>query len=746
MIRRYSTILALCVAPLALPTAARSSGAGGTGSEPAREAAFEAGWQVVAGYLADQHWDRARERLLPLLEDHRGAPYVLLRRPQIVDALQRIGFYRLHRPPEPEDLVHGQLVGWRPHSGQIELRYGPSQLADFLVHDRVRGGFRRLDAPPQARDLVLHPAHFTGPCTITIEGQSFAPTDVAPSLVVWTGPDSQVVATLGFRARVVDNQRVHALPSIRSLERGSSRELASDTTAPIETGEPYTVELALEASNVTLSVNGERFLSARRPPGPRGSYGQLGLTGFPDLARVTLEGKIEAAWLEGLADSALQRQWIEFHRRRDPQQDLPEWLRMPRASWDLGLQDPRTVRSVEPAVRDALAKLQELIAAEEFEAARQLARSLEAARDPLPAQIAWLLVESSQGRWSRALERADAILEDEPDLRYVRRFRAAIELSLHDLAAAREHLDHELKLDPGDEWARARLTKLELLAGNLTEVDAALREAARAGRYTPELDDVNRTLTKARNGPPWATTHEYHGGRFVVRSDIDRATCLEASKALNTSLGLFEKWIRPLPRARRDPFSVYLFSGQWGYLSYGSDVFEFAPENTAGVYSPWLRQLLIWNLPEREEMLATVRHEGFHQYLDSLVGVAPMWLNEGMAELFEAADPSSFTGRRIPPAPEHVALLQSADRLIPLEHFLYMGRTEFMASASLNYAQAWALCHMLFEDSRSGRHLLLDLIDRLSGGETPSEAIDGAFGRQDLEKLDRALAEHVAGL
>ena len=35
------------------------------------------------------------------------------------------------------------------------------------------------------------------------------------------------------------------------------------------------------------------------------------------------------------------------------------------------------------------------------------------------------------------------------------------------------------------------------------------------------------------------------------------------------------------------------------------------------MYSPLLKQLLIWNTPDSDRMIRTARHEGFHQYLDA---------------------------------------------------------------------------------------------------------------------------------
>ena len=67
-----------------------------------------------------------------------------------------------------------------------------------------------------------------------------------------------------------------------------------------------------------------------------------------------------------------------------------------------------------------------------------------------------------------------------------------------------------------------------------------------------------------------------------------------------------------------------------------------------GLYSPALKQLLIWNQPNRKKMLETVRHEGFHQYLDGVMSDPPPWLNEGLAMYYEALPPAGTTILTLP--------------------------------------------------------------------------------------------------
>ena len=70
-------------------------------------------------------------------------------------------------------------------------------------------------------------------------------------------------------------------------------------------------------------------------------------------------------------------------------------------------------------------------------------------------------------------------------------------------------------------------------------------------------------------------------------------------------------------------------------------------------------------------MLQTVRHEGFHQYLDRLVSNPPVWFNEGLAEYFEMRDARERESwRRRERHPRHSEFLESAT-LLPLVDFLF---------------------------------------------------------------------------
>lgn len=718
-------------------------------TQVADERAFETGLQTVQTLLADGLWDRARERLLPLLEKHRGAPYVFLHRPRVAHALEQVEFNRHRRAPKVEDVVTGDLILWRPRSGLIELRYGADELGDFVHQDPEEGGFEHLTSPPTEEELILHPARFVGPCRIKITGNRYAPTATVPVLLVGADLDAQTNYALsaGFRARVEGRNLVSRRPGIFFYEGTEQQVLAEDGVAPLvsEAGD-YQLEAVLEEDSLSFLVNGKEFLSAPRSRADsRKSFGQVGMRGFADVTSITIQGKIESAWVDGLTDAARQLQWLEFQRGRDSQASLPEWLRLPPARWGLGSVDPVSSDALGRKLATALLAVDHALANDNSEEAQALAQGLLEPKEALAQQVSRMLSEAATGETERALATAQLILERHPKLRLVRRFRIATQMRQHMLEEAREALSRELEEDPDDDWAHGYLARVALRAGQLDDVEQELESAVEQGRYTAELDQVNRVLAKCRNGPDWPRFHEYRYDRFVVRTDIDHQTAVDTAQVVSQAQGIYERWLRPLAKDNRETFAVYVFKGQLSYLLYGQDVLDYAPEHTAGLYSPLLDQLLIWNLPEREELLATVRHEAFHQYLNNLVGESPLWFNEGMAEVFEAAEPRHFNGRNIGTEASHLNVLRQTD-LVPLETLLYMERAEFYSSTSLHYAEAWALCHMLFSDSRSGRHILLALLDHLAQGKSPAEATRAAYERIDLNKVEEQLREHIDSL
>ena len=196
-------------------------------------------------------------------------------------------------------------------------------------------------------------------------------------------------------------------------------------------------------------------------------------------------------------------------------------------------------------------------------------------------------------------------------------------------------------------------------------------------------------------------------------------------------------------------FTVFLFSGQAGFLAYLGEMRALWGSGTytqaAGLYSPLLKQLLIWNLETRDDMMETIRHEGFHQFMDkALPGGAPTWLDEGMAVYYENArrvDGKLKTGE---PHHDYVKLLEEKD-LLPLAEFIHIPHEKFYEGGHYSYAQAWLLVHLLRHGSSKERAIYKSLMGRLKS-DPSAKVLKELFSAEVLDRLDTRLASHLTSL
>jgi hypothetical protein len=230
---------------------------------------------------------------------------------------------------------------------------------------------------------------------------------------------------------------------------------------------------------------------------------------------------------------------------------------------------------------------------------------------------------------------------------------------------------------------------------------------------------------------------------------MDSKVCFEASQILEQAYAVFATRLER-PPATTERFKVFLFSGEAGYQDHIKDLIGETVPHSAGLYMPALKQLFIWNLPEREDMMKTVRHEGFHQYLHRIMDDPPLWFNEGLAEYFEEAKvvdgkwTTGFTRR------DHLEMLELAtkEKKGPkrLSEFLFIDDRAFMEQAFVNYPQSWAFIHYLLHTTRENRQLFDRFWDSFKKIPAHGDAIRAALGNVSLEALERGFEWHVDGL
>jgi hypothetical protein len=149
-------------------------------------------------------------------------------------------------------------------------------------------------------------------------------------------------------------------------------------------------------------------------------------------------------------------------------------------------------------------------------------------------------------------------------------------------------------------------------------------------------------------------------------------------------------------------FEVRIFRDRDDYIRFTQDRFP----NTGGIFIP-SRKLLAAFLEGqgRDGLRRTLQHEAFHQFAYSVIGPnMPVWLNEGIAQVFEEG---IYTGRQfligqVPPRRVRQLRQDMLDkRLIEFRRLLAMSDVTWTeglhdrAAATVQYNQSWAMAHFL---------------------------------------------------
>ena len=150
-----------------------------------------------------------------------------------------------------------------------------------------------------------------------------------------------------------------------------------------------------------------------------------------------------------------------------------------------------------------------------------------------------------------------------------------------------------------------------------------------------------------------------------------------------------------------------------------------------------------------KETRHVILHEAVHWHAGAREGVLPLWLDEGLAEVFatfEVPDAKSYTfGAALS---DHVGLLRREPQL-PLSNLMTIGRESLLYNegerTGIFYAQAWAFVHFLFYGEKSpGRAAVQRYLELLAVVRSPDEAFVSAFGG-DYAALEQQLRRYIAG-
>ncbi len=699
--------------------------------------AFDDGIETARKALDEGKCEEAVKALMALLEAHKEKNYAKGRRIEIEELMRHLVCGSKYKLPRAKDVVSGKLHSWSRKTGKIRITYTPKTAQDWEKRD----------------GLLYLPARITGPFTLEIKGKSYPAGQKNPPRAVLGGdqhPETSKVqhwrADFGVPARSPKSPSPIP-PSFIFDDGGEEKELSKKKKAPGKIGKKYKLVLKATKTSVQAKVGSTTIGTSKKA---KGVYGYLGFhaSGWEE---VKLTAVIDPSWIEGQVDEILLTRLEEFDSEYDPTQYLPDWLSDPitKEAFQRRAKGVNPVDKIDEKHTDLLNDIWNGVRLEEYDEALaaidklQAAGVSEAACEFLRADARLKMIEPE-----KALEHIKRAIELEP--KYMEAVVLQSEL-LRQLGRFDEALDNFIKLADvyaGSPRAYREAATALMTAGRPEDARRITKLAARNGITSSDLVELNAALAKVERGPRWKKRFQHRSQNYHVMSDIDQTTCVEASNLLEESFQAYRKRFAWVERDTTRLFRVFIFSGRAGFKSYMMDIPEFfsePPDMAAGLYTPLLKQLLIWTHANKKQVLHTVRHEGWHQYLDRVMPDPPTWYNEGLAEYHENAIRVEGKLEFGQMHRNHIRLLKGRG-LIKLEKLFYMPPRKFYRENTFrNYGQSWLTVHMLQHSKKEYLDIFKAYTEDLKNGGSIT-VTRRHFPPELLTKLDKALKKYLDSL
>ncbi|MCG8586554.1 MAG: DUF1570 domain-containing protein [Pirellulales bacterium] len=204
------------------------------------------------------------------------------------------------------------------------------------------------------------------------------------------------------------------------------------------------------------------------------------------------------------------------------------------------------------------------------------------------------------------------------------------------------------------------------------------------------------TLSESAHAQGWADRRQI--GPVTVRSAFSLTAfepllveVLEVRAALTTHLGV---------PAVDSPIEIYLLADERSYRRYLGRHFPDVPYRRA-LFIKARGRIVV--LAYRHKDLATdLRHESTHAFLHSALPMVPLWLDEGLAEYFEAPPSVRAGGNAHLNAMRWYARFGRSPSLIRLEAI-----TDLSQMGPREYRESWAWVHFCMHGPKSAHDALV---------------------------------------
>jgi len=193
------------------------------------------------------------------------------------------------------------------------------------------------------------------------------------------------------------------------------------------------------------------------------------------------------------------------------------------------------------------------------------------------------------------------------------------------------------------------------------------------------------------------------------------------------------------------PTTVIVFRDDASFTPF-KPLYQGRPTNISGYFQPGDDvNYIALSLDPRGDPFSTAFHEYVHLHLRDNVPSAPLWLNEGVAELYESLQFSGNEALIGTPKHNYLYLLRQVE-LLPLKTLFSIGHDSphynEQDKAGIFYGQSWALVHYLMLGDRGRQDQFKQFIQRINRGDDPAKAIEGTYGIT-LDLLEEELRSYV---
>jgi tetratricopeptide (TPR) repeat protein len=233
---------------------------------------------------------------------------------------------------------------------------------------------------------------------------------------------------------------------------------------------------------------------------------------------------------------------------------------------------------------------------------------------------------------------------------------------------------------------------------------------------------------------------------FNIISSADEGATRKLALKLEQFHYVFSKLFN-LPAVRPIPTTVMVFKSDGAFKPY-KPLYNGKPANLAGYFQPGQDENLIAiDISANEQRpLSVIFHEYTHLITSATRADWPLWLKEGLAEVYSSFEVQDNKVTLGDPISHHVFLLRD-NKFIPLQTLFSAQRDSAIYNErekqGIFYAESWALCHyLMFGDKNVRRPQMIEFVNLIEQGVAADRAFKQAF-KVEMSEIEKQLRHYV---